>query len=133
QLLSGDIKRRDLYAHTGWRRIDGKHVYLHAGGAIGPVGPVADTGVSLSGNLSRYVLPDPTKGKNLARSMRTTLSLLELAPHSIVFPLLAATFRAAICQADFSVFLVGLTGVGKSELAALMQQHFGAAMDARNL
>ena len=46
---------------------------------------------------------------------------------------MAATFRAAICQADFSLFLVGPTGAGKSELAALAQQHFGPEMDARNL
>jgi hypothetical protein len=32
-----------------------------------------------------------------------------------------------------SLFLVGRTGIGKTALAAIIQQHFGAAMDARRL
>src|SRR5262249_35205239 len=32
QLLSGDVPRRTVYAHTGWREIDGRWLYLHAGG-----------------------------------------------------------------------------------------------------
>jgi len=47
--------------------------------------------------------------------------------------LLAAAFRACIKTCDFAVWLVGPTGVFKSEPAALAQQHYGAAMNARHL
>jgi hypothetical protein len=46
--------------------------------------------------------------------------------------LLAATYRAALGEADFALHLAGQTGAFKSEIAALCQQHFGAGMNARN-
>src|SRR5262249_38265924 len=48
-------------------------------------------------------------------------------------PIFAAIFRAPLGSGDFSVFLAGPTGVFKSELAAIAQQHFGRGMDARHL
>ena len=42
-------------------------------------------------------------------------------------------YRAALGKVDFSVFLAGKTGVFKTALAALCQQHFGSAMDASSL
>ena len=56
-----------------------------------------------------------------------------MAPDRISFPLLAAVYRAPFGEVDFSVFLTGKTGVFKTALAALCQQHFGAAMDASRL
>ena len=50
-----------------------------------------------------------------------------------MFPILAATYRAAMGEADLSIFLVGPTGAYKSELAALSQQHYGPTMDRQNL
>jgi hypothetical protein len=38
QALSQGIRREHVFAHTGWRKIDGRWVYLHAGGAIGADG-----------------------------------------------------------------------------------------------
>jgi hypothetical protein len=54
QFLSGDPPERKVYAHLGWREIGGTWSYLHAGGAIGPVGPVQDVEVSLPQDLQRY-------------------------------------------------------------------------------
>ena len=48
-------------------------------------------------------------------------------------PLLAAAYRTALGKVNFSVFVAGQTGVFKSALAALCQQHFGAAMDGSSL
>jgi hypothetical protein len=59
--------------------------------------------------------------------------MLDVAPWKLTAPLLAAIYRAVLGEVHFSLWLAGRTGVGKSELAALAQQHFGAAMDARNL
>ena len=32
---STSVARRTVYAHTGWREIDGRHAYLTASGALG--------------------------------------------------------------------------------------------------
>lgn len=56
-----------------------------------------------------------------------------MAPGRITFPLLAAVYRAALGGVNFSVFLSGSSGVFKSAVAALCQQHYGYAMDASHL
>jgi hypothetical protein len=131
QLLSGEVPERMVYTHLGWREIAGEWVYLHAGGAIGPVEEGVET--RLEGALARYVLPDPPTGVALQAAVRASLRLLEVAPDRVSVPLLAATYRAVLGATDLSVHLAGPTGVLKTELAALVQQHFGAAMDSRNL
>jgi len=132
QILSGAIIERQVYAHTGWRKLpNGVMVFLHADGALGQDGPVDGVEVELSGDLAKYKLPsgegDPIE------AVQATLRMLDLAPGTIVFPLLGAIFRAVYGGCDFSLFLAGATGVGKSELAALAQQHFGAEMDRLHL
>ena len=133
QSLSGKVPRRRLYAHTGWREVDGRWLYLHAGGAIGADGLVKGVETSLGGNLGLYELPDPPEGEELMRCVQASLGLLELAPERVSLPALTATYRAALVSADFSLCLAGPTGVFKTAYAALLQQHYGAEMDARHL
>jgi hypothetical protein len=134
ELLSPDRARRTEFLHTGWRKIGDEWFYLHAGGAIGANGPAAGVEVSLPGPLAGFQLPAPPTGKDLAAAVRASLGMLDgLAPDGIAFPPLAAVYRAVLGPSDFSVHVAGLTGVFKSELAALCQQHFGAGLDARNL
>ena len=59
--------------------------------------------------------------------------MLDVAPDRVTVPLLAAAFRSVLGGVDHSISLTGSTGVGKSELAALLQQHFGGKLDARHL
>jgi hypothetical protein len=138
QLLSGDVPRRTVFGHTGWREVDGRWYYLHAGGAIGADGPAAGVQVCLPDPLAGFALPAPPAGEDLAAAVRASLAILDsLAPDRIVFSLLAAVYRAALGEApgpiDFALHLAGPHGVGKTELAARAQQHFGAALDARHL
>jgi hypothetical protein len=53
----GELPERTVFTHTGWRTIGDLHVYLHAGGAIGPVGPVLGIDVALPDTLGRYCPP----------------------------------------------------------------------------
>lgn len=136
QLLSGDVPARSIYSHTGWRKIGGEWLYLHAGGAVGE--SAGDEGsearVELSGTLQERELPAVTPdGEEVREAVRASLALLEVAPGGISYPLLAAAYRAPLGESDFSIHLSGPTGEGKSELAALFQQHYGAELDARRL
>lgn len=135
QLLSGGISTRHVYAHTGWRELEaGEWAYLHAGGAVGRVGQLESTQVELTGSLAERALPDAGDAdEDLVDDVRTSLELWNLAPAHITVPLLAATYRAALGESDFSVHLSGASGEGKSELAALCQQHYGASLDSRRL
>lgn len=128
QTLSDPVEIRQ-YAQTGWRTVEGQPVYLHAGGGIGSSGPVEDVQVDLAGSLANYLLPAPGG----VESIRASLKVLDCAPDRITIPLLAAVYRAPLGGADSALSLFGSTGLGKSELAALAQQHYGAGLDARNL
>jgi hypothetical protein len=134
QILSGRPPTRTIYLHTGFRQIDQKWCYLHAGGAIGANGPVANVSVELPAELEKYTLPEPSAGAIRKAAVRGSLGLLQgLAPDKVTFPLLAATVSAPLPGNDFSLHVSGLTGQFKTELAALFQQHFGAEMNARSL
>lgn len=133
QSLSTDIHNRRIYVHTGWRRVGDSMLYLHGGGAIGAGGTVPEVDVRLSGALVHYDVVLPESREQLVEAVRASLHVLGVAPDHISFALLAAAYRACIRSCDFSVWFGGPTGVFKSELAALAQQHYGAAMNARRL
>ncbi len=133
QHLSGNVPQHRRYAHTGWRQVNGTWVYLHADGAIGANGPVEDVAVELQAELERFELPDPPTGSDLAEAVTASIGLFELGSPGVMVPVLCAVYRAPLGPVDFSIFLTGRTGVFKTEIAALAQQHWGAGMDARNL
>jgi hypothetical protein len=133
QELSAGAQRRTVYKHTGWRQIGEVWVYLHAGGAIGSAGAVADVTVQLEEPLARFRLPEPPEVSQLVSAVRASLGLLQLGPDRLVYPLLASVYRAVLGPVDYSLHLVGRSGLGKSELCALAQQHFGPTMDRLHL
>lgn len=118
-----------VFGQTGWRQVDGEWAYLHAGGAIGPTGAVAGVEVDLPGSLAGYELPEPGG----VEATRASLRVLDVAPDRIMIPLLAAVYRAPLGGVDMACGVHGMTGIGKSELAALAQQHYGSTLDARGL
>ncbi len=133
QMLSGSVVSRRVFTHTGWRDVEGRPVFLHGGGAIGADGHIADVAVRLAPPLDRYALPSPPTGEERAEAIRASLGLMTLAPDAVMAPLLGAAYRSVLGSGDFAVHVAGPTGAGKSELAALIQQHFGARFDRQHL
>jgi hypothetical protein len=133
QWLSREIRQEHIYTHLGWRKNGPVWMYLHAGGALGVGGPQSGVQVQVPAALQSYKMQSPQKKGEIVEAVRASLSCLSVAPDRISFLLLAAVYRAALGKVDFSMFLAGQTGVFKTALAALCQQHFGASMDATNL
>jgi hypothetical protein len=133
QHLSTNIARRRVFLHTGFRKIGGQYFYLHAGGAIGAQGATGDISVRLPPSLTPFNLPEPPKGERLEEAIRASLAMLELGPARIMFPLYAAIWRAPLGPADFTIFPTGETGVFKTAIALLAQQHYGSGFDAKHL
>src|SRR5262249_49065994 len=126
-LLSGDVPRRTVFTHLGWRQVDDRWAYLHTAGAIGADGPVSGVEIDPPAPLAAYTLADPPESGALIDAVRASLRLLKMGPARIMVPLLSAVYRSVLGSIDFSVHLSGPTGVFKSELAALCQQHHAAA------
>jgi hypothetical protein len=134
QMLSPRIAVRRIFMHSGWRQLDASTwAYLHGDGALGADGLRADITVVLPEGLKPFVLPAPPAGGALVGAIHASLRFLDLAPHPITVPLYAALWRAVLGAADFGEHVSGPTGEGKTELAALIQQHFGVGFNARLL
>lgn len=133
QFLSDSVRSLTLYTHLGWRLIAGQWCYLHAGGAIGPNGPVPEIETDLPQQLRLYHLPVPVAGDEQVRAIRASLRIVDLLPDPVTVPVYGAIWRAVLGPSDHSVHLLGATGEGKSEFGARAQQHFGPGLDARHL
>ena len=133
QSLSKDVRATTVFKHTGWREVEpGHHSYLNAGTVIGEA-KTSVASVQLASPADRFRLPEAPSGPALIQAIKASCRLLDLGPDYITVPLFASIWRAAISSADFALFLTGQSGVFKSEVAALAQQHFGAEMNSRHL
>jgi hypothetical protein len=133
QWLSGEIRQEHIYTHLGWRKHGLHWVYLHSGGALGSGGLQSGVQVQVPAALECYLVHSPQNTEEIVEAVRASLDCLSVAPDRISFPLLAAVYRAVLGKTDFSMFLAGQTGVFKTALSALCQQHFGRSMDATSL
>jgi hypothetical protein len=95
------------------------------------LGALSNINVSLPAVMGRFELELPTDPDALRHAIQASLRLIDLAPAGASFPLRAASCRAVLGNADFSVHVVGEAGALKSELAALEQQHFGRTTKSR--
>ncbi|MBR5089342.1 MAG: DUF927 domain-containing protein [Ruminiclostridium sp.] len=120
--------RKTIFTHTGWRKIDDKWCFLHAGGAIG----AEDVEVRLEGNLDRYRFPETT-GDVIERN-NAFRSVFGSADKKMILPFIAQVFltplneflRQAGHEPSFVLNYVGRTQSRKSTLAALMLSFFGS-------
>ena len=128
------ILRETVYTHTGWRDLP-KYgpTFLTADACISAAGAVLGVRVELSGRLSSYALPEPVEGETLQAAVQACLALLELTPDSVSVPMLGLTYRAPLGDVNFSCWVSGRTGSGKTTYAALCQSHFGPAWTAKRL
>ncbi len=135
QMFSADAPKRTTYTHLGWREIGGVYYFLHAGGVIAPVAPQVPLSVQVEPpqGLEGFTLPEPPTGDELRQAVRASLDTLSLTPDAVSVPILGAGYRAVLGDVDFGLHLAGMTGQGKSQLAAIMQQHFGPTLDAHHL
>ncbi len=105
---------------------------------VGPVGPLSgeateNLSAQLPDELARFCLPDPPAPDIAANRVDIALGFLRVAEDRISYPLLALVARAIIGPTNFSVHLVGHTGVLKTALATVVQQFFGAGLDVDHL
>ncbi len=134
QSTSAHIVERRVFTHTGWQRNDhGDWYYFHGGGILGAGGHVPNMEVALLGSLRPMHLPEPPRGEALAAVVKASMRLIEVAPLSVTIPLWLAAYRAPLGPVDFGLHVAGASGVGKSELTALVQQHYGSGFDRTHL
>ena len=137
KLESRGLREIYAYGHTGWLEIEGRWVYLHAGGAITGAGtPAFDGRVVLFGKLKRRRFPSPSHAieatEDLREAVRESFALWNLAADEIAIPLMLSAYRAALGEVDYSLHLAGPTGLGKTTLAHLAVSHFGAGLGSKD-
>ena len=136
QRFSDAIQVRDVYAHTGWRQIEGRWLYLHAGGAIGADGLDTSLSIELPEQLNNYNLPAPPPVDEARAAVRASLEQMILVDDGMGAVQLARIYAPPLCEwyrFDLGVFVTGRTGTHKSELAALAMAHYGQGFNARTL
>jgi hypothetical protein len=123
-----------VFTHTGFHQNhDGNWYYFHGGGILGAGGHVPNMEVALPASLRPMRLSEPPRGDALAAAVKASIRLIDVAPFAVTIPLWLAAWRAPLGQVDFGLHVVGASGVGKSELTALVQQHYGAGFDRTHL
>lgn len=128
QALSSPVRQRTVFTHTGWREIGGKNVYLTPAGAITGNGLDDNVGVEMAKSLSDYSI---SPGEDPDSCIRASLALLYCGPRRITAAILATAYLAPLMPffgrelPDFATVLVGMSGLGKSQISALAQAHFG--------
>lgn len=131
QSTAGGATHEQVFAHLGWTMVDGRWVYLHAGGAIG----AADVKVDLDPRLKNYALHD--SDGDAQEAMKHSIQLLEVASHRVTLALWGLVFLSALCEGlrsinlepKFLLWLHGYTGTRKTTLAKLFLCHFGELLE----
>lgn len=138
QLLRPNPVHLEVIGHTGWRRFNGQWVFCHNGGAIGPGGSLRDITVELPGPLADYDLPDPPEVEQLKKMAGSAASkLLGLTdPDLLAATLFCCIGRAPLAEVrpiDFSMAVIGGTGVQKTSATVIAQGFFGKNFNHRHL
>lgn len=115
------------YLAPGWREENGKHRFIHAGGAITGDGLLALDNVDLPVELQVINLPAPTADHDrLAAALAAGLDPLVDLPARIVAPLIGLTFRGLFSPPDTTIHLAGPPESGKTAIARCAAMHWVA-------
>jgi len=126
--LSGTIPRKTTYRFLGWTEHEGHRTFLSPGMSVRALGSLMEPPeVELENRLSGYGLVDESWEDSLA-AFNTAVAVFP--PHMAgaltafaLLPLLQRFFPPAAMRP--ALHLVGTTGSGKSEIAALMTSFYG--------
>jgi hypothetical protein len=121
---------KTILKHTGWRQVGDEWVYLSNSEVESQYSNVS---VDLPRSLGNFSIPRRPKKEDIPDLIDKTLDLFDMAPVDIMAPLFGAVWRSVLGPARFSIHIEGASGSGKTELAALCQQFFGARMDSSRI
>ena len=132
KMAQSGIPECSVYTFIGWKKVNDKWIYLHAGGAVGDGGVVAENiEIELPEKLQNYRLPRDVL--DLSSAILATVSLIGIGPAKIMYPLIAMAFlstlmellRQAGIEPGVLMYLWGDSGSRKSTLIALILCLFG--------
>ena len=116
-------EQKYVFAHTGWKEIDGQYHFL--------LPNCGEHEVRLCGKQKAYCGADKCEQDDIA--YLAGFLQVDFIPHSVMLPCLSLVFlsplneflRRAGCEPKFILSLIGRTGSMKSTVAALMLSFFG--------
>jgi len=126
--LSGEPVQKTTYRFIGWTKVDGRWMYVSPSTSVTATGVMEQPPtVELEARHRDYGLSDADWSRSL-QAFTTARAALphELAPALLTFamlPLVQRFFPAAAPRP--AVHLIGTTGSGKSEIAALLTSFYG--------
>ncbi len=127
--LSGEVPRRQTYRFIGWTKLDERWAFISPEHSVNADGIMPEPPeVELESRLRGYGLCDGTWQDGL-KAFRAAVAVFpkELASTLIAFSLLPLVQRFFPSAAPKpALHLVGTTGSGKSEIAALMTSFYGS-------
>lgn len=133
EVRSTDAQEITVFAHTGWRIIDGEMHYLSGNGSLFG----NNIYVKLSQENERYQLPSNNNIDEI-EAIKTSLSFMDVAKSDLSIPLWIFTYLATLTSElsispNFSTYVFGETGQFKTAFTILALAHFGDFKDAKQL
>jgi len=123
------IKHITAYGHTGWVEAEdgeARWIYLHKEGAIVPPGTAPFSGrIYLEGKQANRIFPKTGDPEAIREAVKRSFFLWHLYPYEVSVPVVAAAYRAALGAVNYSLYLVGPTGLGKTSFADMVSRFYG--------
>ncbi|GBD17674.1 DNA polymerase I [bacterium HR27] len=129
QLASLDAPERRVFTHSGWRLLDGRWCFLHAGGALDANGPVEGVQVELPDELARYTVAAPPDRATLEAAVRfvwDTLPTVTPTAYAALFGALTTAPLTTLIDVDACLWCVGQTGLFKTSVVSVLLNLYGA-------
>lgn len=124
----GDPPFHTIYSHTGWRCLDGEHVFLMPGHSISAEGARSGIEVEID-EMPQFNLPAPSDNDGQRKeAAKASMECLAAAPAELTIPLMGATYLAPLHEAlkvNFLLWFYGPSQTRKTSLSSAFNSHFG--------